>query len=102
MLVDSYRKSRAKSKRSDSFLILTFTIIRIFIPYSQLDLLGKVKIRTRPILSIATTILLIKNYAYQESWVDFIVKLFEMHRLTIEKIRLAYKTGEKWSINEYS
>jgi hypothetical protein len=42
-----------------------------------------------------------KNYAYQESWVDFIVKLFEVHRLTIEEIRLAHKAGEKWDINEY-
>ena len=42
-----------------------------------------------------------KNYAYQESWVDFIVKLFEVHRLTKEKIRSAYKNGEKWDINKY-
>ena len=42
-----------------------------------------------------------KNYAYQESWVDFIVKLFEVHRLTIKKIRQAFKAGEKWDINEY-
>ena len=42
-----------------------------------------------------------KNYAYQGSWVDFIVKLFEVHRLTIEEIRLAHKAGEKWDINQY-
>ena len=42
-----------------------------------------------------------ENYAYQESWVDFIVKLFEVHRLTIKEIRLAYKTGEKWDLNQY-
>ncbi len=43
-----------------------------------------------------------ENYAYQESWVDFIVKLFEVYRLTIEEIHLAYKIGEKWDINQYS
>ena len=42
-----------------------------------------------------------ENYAYQESWVDFIVKLFEVHRLTIEQIRHAYKNGKKWDINKY-
>ena len=42
-----------------------------------------------------------KDYIYQESWVDFIVKLFEVHRLTKEEIRLAYKAGEKWDINQY-
>ena len=42
-----------------------------------------------------------ENYAYQESWVNFIVKLFEVHRLTKEKIRDAYKVDEKWDINHY-
>ena len=42
-----------------------------------------------------------RNYAYQEDWVDFIVKLFEVYHLTIEKIRLAHKAGEKWDINQY-
>lgn len=42
-----------------------------------------------------------KNYAYQESWVDFIVKLFEVYHLTIEGIRQAYKNGEKWDLNKY-
>ena len=42
-----------------------------------------------------------KNYAYQDSWVDFIVKLFEVHRLTKEEIRRAYKADEKWDINQY-
>ena len=42
-----------------------------------------------------------KNYTYQESWVNFIVKLFEVHRLTIEEIRHAYKAGEKRDINQY-
>ena len=42
-----------------------------------------------------------KNYAYQESWVDFIVKLFEIHGFTKEEIRRAYKAGEKWDINQY-
>ena len=42
-----------------------------------------------------------KDYIYQDSWVDFIVKLFEMHRLTKEKIRQAFNAGEKWDINIY-
>ena len=42
-----------------------------------------------------------KDYIYQNSWVDFIVKLFEVHRLTKEEIRIAYKAGEKWDINQY-
>lgn len=42
-----------------------------------------------------------EKYAYQENWVDFIVKLFEVHRLTKEEIRNAYKAGEKWDINQY-
>ena len=42
-----------------------------------------------------------KDYIYQDSWVDFIVKLFEMHRLTKEKIRQAFNAGEKWDINQY-
>ena len=42
-----------------------------------------------------------RNYAYQDSWVDFIVKLFEVHRLTIEEVRRAYKAGEKWDIDQY-
>ena len=42
-----------------------------------------------------------EDYVYQESWVDFIVKLFEVHRLTKEKIRRAYKAGEKWDISQY-
>lgn len=43
-----------------------------------------------------------KKYVYQESWVDFIVKLFEVYHLTIEEIRLAFKAGEKWEISKYS
>ena len=42
-----------------------------------------------------------KDYLYQESWVEFIVKLFEVHCLTIEEIRHACKEGEKWDINQY-
>ncbi len=42
-----------------------------------------------------------RDYIYQEIWVDFIVKLFEVHRLTIEEIRRAYNAGEKWDINQY-
>ena len=42
-----------------------------------------------------------KDYLYQESWVEFIVKLFEVHRLTKEKIRHAYKNGEKLEIDQY-
>ena len=42
-----------------------------------------------------------KDYIYQDSWVDFIVKLFEVHRVTKEKIRQAYKADEKWDINKY-
>ena len=42
-----------------------------------------------------------KDYIYQDSWVDFIVKLFEVHRLTKEEIRIAYKAGEKWDIDKY-
>ena len=42
-----------------------------------------------------------KNYVYNESWVEFIVKLFEVHRLTIEEIRHASKAGEKWDIDKY-
>ena len=41
------------------------------------------------------------NYVYQESWVGFIVKLFEVYGLTIEEIHQAYKEGEKWDINQY-
>ena len=42
-----------------------------------------------------------KKYVYQESWVDFIVKLFEVYHLTIKEIRRAYKAGEKWDISQY-
>ncbi len=42
------------------------------------------------------------DYIYQDSWVDFIVKLFEVHRVTKENIRQAYKTDEKWDINKFS
>ena len=42
-----------------------------------------------------------KDYLYQESWVEFIVKLFEVYQLTKKKIRHAYKEGEKWDINQY-
>ena len=42
------------------------------------------------------------NYAYQDSWVDFIVKLYEKYGLTKEKIRQAYNADEKWDINKYS
>ena len=42
-----------------------------------------------------------KDYIYQDSWVDFIVKLFEIQGLTKEEIRLVYKAGEKWDINQY-
>ena len=42
-----------------------------------------------------------KNYAYQDSWVDFIVKLFDFHGLMIEQIRQAYKKKEKWDIEKY-
>lgn len=41
------------------------------------------------------------NYVYQESWVEFIAKLFEVYRLTKEKIRHAYKNDEKWDIDDY-
>ena len=41
------------------------------------------------------------NYVYNESWVEFIVKLFEVCQLTKKKIRHAYKEGEKWDINQY-
>jgi len=43
-----------------------------------------------------------KDYVYQDNWVDFIVKLFEVHHLTKEKIRQAYKADEEWDINQYS
>ena len=43
-----------------------------------------------------------EDYVYQESWVDFIVKLFEVHRLTKEEIRRACQEGEKWNISKYS
>ena len=42
-----------------------------------------------------------EDYVYQESWIDFIVQLFEVHRLAKEKIRSTYKTGEKWDISQY-
>ena len=42
------------------------------------------------------------DYVYQESWIDFIVQLFELHRLTKEKIRHAYNACEKWEISKYS
>ena len=41
------------------------------------------------------------NYVYNEGWVELIIKLFEVHRLTKKKIRHAYKEGEKWDINQY-
>ena len=41
------------------------------------------------------------NYVYNESWVEFIVKLFEVYGFTKEKIRHAYKEREKWDINQY-
>ena len=41
------------------------------------------------------------NYVYNDSWVEFIVKLFEVHHLTLEKIHHAHKNGEKWDINQY-
>ena len=42
-----------------------------------------------------------QDYLYQENWVEFIVKLFEVCQLTKKKIRHAYKEGEKWDINQY-
>ena len=42
-----------------------------------------------------------KDYIYQDSWVDFIVKLFEKHGVTLEEIREAFKTNQKWDINKY-
>ena len=42
------------------------------------------------------------DYVYQESWVDFIVKLFEVHRRTKKEIRRACQEGEKWNISKYS
>lgn len=42
-----------------------------------------------------------KDYLYKESWVDFIVNLFEEHHLTIEDIRQAFRADEKWDINQY-
>lgn len=42
-----------------------------------------------------------KDYIYQDSWVDFIVRIFEVHCLTKEEIRNAYKAGEKWDLNQY-
>lgn len=42
-----------------------------------------------------------KNYVYLETWVDFIVKLFEVHSITIKQIRQAYQKKEKWDINQY-
>ena len=41
------------------------------------------------------------DYIYQDSWVEFIVKLFEVHCLTKEEIRNAYKAGDRWDINQY-
>ena len=41
------------------------------------------------------------NYVYQESWVEFIVKLFEVHHITIEKIQCARRNNEKWDIDQY-
>ena len=44
------------------------------------------------------------NFRWQynhESWVDFIVKLFEVHPRMKNKIRRAYKAGEKWDISQY-
>ena len=43
-----------------------------------------------------------KDYVYNESWVNLIVELFEVHRRTIEKIHQAYKDGEKWDIQQFS
>ena len=42
-----------------------------------------------------------KDYVYQESWVQFIVKLFEVHGVTIEEIRHAFTMDERWDINQY-
>ena len=43
-----------------------------------------------------------KDYSYKESWVAFIVKLFEKHGLTINQIRRAYNECKKWNIDKYS
>ncbi len=43
----------------------------------------------------------IKIILYKESWVDFIVNLFEEQHLTIEDIRQAFRVDEKWDINLY-
>ncbi len=43
-----------------------------------------------------------KDYIYLNSWVDFIVKLYEKYGLTKEIIRQAYNADEKWDINKYS
>ncbi len=41
------------------------------------------------------------KYVYLESWVDFIVNLFNEHSLTIKQIRKAHAKKEKWDINEF-
>ena len=42
------------------------------------------------------------KFLFQESWVEFIVGLFEIHGLTKAQIRQAYNDGEKWEIDKFS
>jgi hypothetical protein len=41
------------------------------------------------------------DYVYLETWVDFIIQLFEMNILSIDEIRTKTKLGEKLQIKEY-
>ncbi len=42
------------------------------------------------------------DYVYLESWVEFIVHLFQTEKLSVEEIRKKTKLGEKLNIEEYN
>ena len=42
-----------------------------------------------------------KDYQYTNEWLEFILKLFEEEKLSIEKIKKLYKNKEKLEIQEY-
>lgn len=41
------------------------------------------------------------DYVYTEEWVGFVVDLFQSKRITKERINVAYKLEEQWSITEF-
>ena len=42
-----------------------------------------------------------KDYQYTNEWLEFILKLFEEEKLSIEEIKKLYKNKEKLEIQEY-